>query len=123
MSIATANSWRRYYAQEQLRHQQQAIAKGEPLTLSPSRRAKLTADQKFKAYLEDIAACFLDFHPGAWIPAADLYTSLVWPAPVPINYRRFVKLFCEAFPEIRAVEKDCNGVRRIVFTGVERRRS
>ena len=123
MSIATANLWRRHYAREQRRHQQQAIAKSEPVTLSPTRRAKLTADQQFKSYLEDLAAVCLDFHPRAWIFAADLYISPVWPAPVPITYRRFVKLFCETFPEVRAMEKDCGGVRRIVFTGVERRRA
>jgi hypothetical protein len=117
MSIATANLWRRHYAREQLLHQKQALAKGEPVTLSPTRRAKLKADEAFKDYLQDLAAAHLEFFPCCSIPASDLYISLVWPAPVPITYRRFIKLLLEAFPTVRAFERGG----RTVFTGVGRR--
>src|SRR5262249_10108235 len=117
MSIATANLWRRHYAREQLQHQRQALAKGEPVTLSPTRRARLKADEAFKASLVGLAAVHLEFFPGCSIPASDLSISLVWPAPVPITYRRFIRLFLDAFPTVRAFERGG----RVVFTGVGRR--
>jgi hypothetical protein len=117
MSIATANMWRLHYAKEQLRHQQHALAKGEPVTLSLTRRARLKADEAFKDYLQDLAAIHLEFFPCCSIPASDLYISLVWPAPYPIHYRRFIRLFLELFPTVRAFDRGG----RTVFTGVGRR--
>jgi hypothetical protein len=119
MSITSARQWQSDYLEEQLHQQKEAVARGLPVKLSPTRQAQLLADQKAKSYLEDLAAIFLDLRPGAEMYASELYCNLVWPGPVPLNYRKFIRLLVELFPQVKAVERDCNGVRRVVLLGVE----